>query len=84
MNDMKEKIALSVADAAACLGVSPSMLRGLIAQNEVPHIRVGGRVLIPRVALENYVAGKLRDAAELAKAGGARVEQTLGAAPEAA
>lgn len=82
---MKDKIALSVADAAACLGVSPSMLRGLISQSEVPHIRVGGRVLIPRAALERYVADKLRDAAELAQAGGAqRAEQTLGAGVEAA
>lgn len=78
MQNETAKIALSIADAAAAIGVSASMFRGLVNQSEVPHVRVGGRILIPRAALEDYVAGKLSKTASSRQAGQCqRVEPEL-------
>ena len=35
-------------EAARLLGVSPASLYRAIARNEIPSLRIGGRVLIPR------------------------------------
>ena len=85
MQEKAEKIALSIADAAAAIGVSASMFRGLVNQNEVPHIRVGGRILIPRAALEAYIDGKLSETEALRRAGQCqRAQQALEAGAKAA
>lgn len=37
----------SVNEKAAVYGVSPSLIRKLIKDGKIPHIRVGERILIP-------------------------------------
>lgn len=53
---MGEKIAYSVAEAAALLGVSEGLVYRLIARGEFPAIPMGRRKLVPAVALDAYLA----------------------------
>lgn len=50
-----EKIALSVTEASATLGVSRPTLYRLIHRDDFPSFRVGGRVLISRDGLAQWV-----------------------------
>jgi excisionase family DNA binding protein len=45
----------SVPQAAALLGVSRTHAYELVARGELVHVRLGRRVLIPRVALERLL-----------------------------
>jgi len=52
---MEEKIVYTVDEAAEILKISrPSAYQG-IERNEIPHIRIGRRILVPRVALERLL-----------------------------
>jgi excisionase family DNA binding protein len=52
LNDIGQlPAALTVAEAAELLRVSPRHLRELIARGEIESLRLGRRVLIPRVPL---------------------------------
>lgn len=51
-----EKLTLTVEEAAEVLGISrPSAYQG-VERGEIPHIRVGKRILVPRSALERLLA----------------------------
>ena len=52
---MPEKLALSIDEAAAALGVSRSALKEEIYGGRIHVKRVGRRVLIPRWALDQYL-----------------------------
>jgi excisionase family DNA binding protein len=53
------RIALRAPEAAAALGISLRTLMGLVAKNEIPHVRIGERSLrFPRAALERWVEDK--------------------------
>ena len=52
---MAESLTLSVAEAAALLGVSPNHLWARINAGDVPALRLGRRVLVPRRALDDLV-----------------------------
>lgn len=41
----------SVVEAAACLGISRSLAYDAISRGEIPSLRIGKRVVVPRVAL---------------------------------
>lgn len=56
------RLNLSVDDAAIALGVSPRMVRKLIAQHELPVVRIGRRVLVPRENLSSWVHSRVEDA----------------------
>ena len=46
---------LTVAEAAGRIGISPwSYYRG-IRRGELPHIRIGSRLLVPEVALDEFL-----------------------------
>jgi len=47
---------LSVADVAEALAVHPETVRRLVRRGEVPAVRVGGQVRIPRVFVERLAA----------------------------
>ena len=79
--DDKTKIALGLEEAAERLSIGNSLMRRLVAEGEIPSIKVAGRTLVPVKALEAYVLGKL-DPAVLAMC--AAVEKTLAAGVEAA
>ena len=79
--DDKVKVAVGLEEAAERLSIGNSLMRRLVAEGEIPSIKVAGRTLVPTKALEAYALAKL-DPAVLAMC--ARVEQTLGAGAEAA
>jgi excisionase family DNA binding protein len=51
-----ERLTLSVAEAARAIGVSRANAYNLIHAGELPSIRLGGRILVPRRALEERIA----------------------------
>ena len=56
---LSERLALSVGEAAASLGVSERLMRTLLA--DIPHCHVGNRVVIPVSLLDEWLrkqAGK--------------------------
>lgn len=46
---------MSVAEAAEALGVSRAHLYRLIREGQFPHLRIGERVVVPRVALDRLL-----------------------------
>lgn len=53
--DAKEKIALSVVEAAELLGVSPPTVYKLMRRADFPAFKIGTRTLISRSKLEKWV-----------------------------
>lgn len=52
-----DRAVLSVTEAAAWLGISRTLAYELVARGELPSLRLGRRVLIPRRPLERLVEG---------------------------
>jgi len=56
--EVKNKLTLSVPEAAELLGVAKNSLYSSIKKREFKYvIRIGKRILIPRAALEKELAG---------------------------
>jgi len=53
-----ERLTLSVAEAAKILGISRNTAYELVKQKQIPYIRFGKRILIPRKRLEQILEGK--------------------------
>lgn len=49
------RMSLSVDQAAIALGVSPRLVRNLIARGELPVVRIGRRVLVSVRTLDAYI-----------------------------
>lgn len=57
MNDGKgQTLVLTVAEAAKLLCISRNLTYELVAQGRIPHVRLGRRILLPRVGLEEWIA----------------------------
>jgi len=56
--ELSERAVLSVAQACTVLGMSRGALSRAIAKGEIPSVRIGGRVLIPKAALGQLLRGK--------------------------
>ena len=52
------KLALTAAEAAEALGVSERHLTSLVSRDEVPHVRLGHRVVFPVEVLREFMRGK--------------------------
>ncbi len=52
----QRRLVVSVPDAAALLGISRAHAYQLVARGELPHLRLGRRIVIPRAALETLLA----------------------------
>ncbi len=52
----KEKLTLTVAEAAKCLGICRNSAYEAITRGEIPVIRIGKRLLVPKAALEVLLA----------------------------
>lgn len=52
----QNKLTLTVKETAQMLGLSRNSVYQGIAIGEIPHIKVGKRILIPRLALERILA----------------------------
>jgi excisionase family DNA binding protein len=50
---MEERLALTVDEAAALLGISRDLVYDLVATGQLPSIRLGRRIVIPRRAFED-------------------------------
>ena len=57
MVDNAGALLLKVPDAARLLNISRDHCYELIARGEIPHIRLGRVIRIPRVGLEQWIAG---------------------------
>lgn len=56
MEEKMERIVYTVTEAAEILGISrPTAFQG-VERGEIPHIRVGRRILIPKAALDKMLA----------------------------
>lgn len=51
---MKDRLVYSVPEAAEALGVSAWLAYRLIARGELPAIRLGRRVVVPKIALDAF------------------------------
>jgi excisionase family DNA binding protein len=56
MGDEQERLTYSVDEAASALGVNPRTVYEAIARGELPHTRVGRRIVIGRKALDDFLA----------------------------
>jgi len=54
----KEKQTLTVTEVARCLGIGRNSAYEAIARGEIPVIRVGKRLLVPKVAFEKWLSGE--------------------------
>jgi excisionase family DNA binding protein len=54
-HDRQARAAYTVAEAAAQLSLGRTKMAELIASNQVRHVRVGRRVLVPRAALDEFL-----------------------------
>ena len=48
---MAERLTLSVEEAAGALGISRALAYELVARGELPSLRLGRRIVVPRRAL---------------------------------
>jgi excisionase family DNA binding protein len=52
------RLTMSVEEAAIVLGISRTFAYEAVARGEIPCIRIGRRILIPKMALEKMVSGE--------------------------
>lgn len=53
-----EKLAYSVQEVAAALDLHPNTVRKLIERGELPSVRLGHRILVPKAKLDALLADK--------------------------
>ena len=70
------KVVFNVNEVAEMLDLSRNSIYAGLKRGEIPHIRVGKRLLIPRVALEAMLKSKTGDAAESIARGVEHVHET--------
>lgn len=54
---VSERLALSVEEAGALLGISRDLAYDLVNQGQIPSVRLGRRLVVPRKALETLMDG---------------------------
>ena len=59
--DRNERLVMSAVEVAAALGISRAHVYELIARHELPSLRLGRRIVVPRRALERLVEGTADD-----------------------
>jgi excisionase family DNA binding protein len=53
---MEDKLVYSVEEAAELLGISRSLAYEAVHRGEIPSMRIGRRILVPKAALERYLS----------------------------
>lgn len=61
---VEERLVFTVEEAAALLGISRSFAYEAIQRGEVPSMRIGKRILVPKAALERFLAQHGSDTAD--------------------
>lgn len=54
-----DRLTLTVEEAAASLGISRASAYEAVRRGDIPAIRIGRRILVPRVALERFLASAM-------------------------
>jgi len=54
-----DKLTLTVDETAKCLGIGRNSAYEAVARGEIPVIKVGKRLLVPKAALEKLLNGRL-------------------------
>lgn len=62
-NIIPEKL-LNLREAAPLFGVSKSNLYGMVARREIPHYRIGGKILLSKDDIAAYLNGRRVEAQE--------------------
>jgi excisionase family DNA binding protein len=57
----QERLTLTVEEAAAALGISRAFAYESVRRGDIPHIKIGRRVLVPRAALDRLLASAMPD-----------------------
>ena len=57
----RERLTYSVEEAAELLGISRAFAYECVSRGDIPHLRIGRRILIPKSALHKFVEGATRD-----------------------
>lgn len=57
MQDTDLRLTLTVEETATALGVNPSTVYDYARQRQIPHVRIGKRLIIPRTALMDWLNG---------------------------
>jgi len=52
-----QRLTLTVEEAAETLGISRAFAYEAVANGDIPCIRIGGRILVPKAALEKLLQG---------------------------
>ena len=55
------RLVLSVTEAAGLLGISRGLAYELVARGELPSLRLGRRIVVPRRALEALLEAEVAD-----------------------
>ncbi|MFA5890410.1 MAG: helix-turn-helix domain-containing protein [Actinomycetota bacterium] len=55
---MSARLTLSVSEAAVALGLGRGLTYSLVREGRLPSVRLGSRILIPRAALESFLAAQ--------------------------
>jgi len=62
MTPLEARPVLTVLEAAGMLGISRNLAYEGIRRGEIPSLKIGRRILVPRVALERLLAAQLQEA----------------------
>lgn len=54
----QERLTFTVEEAATMLGISRAFAYEAVGRGEIPHIRIGRRILVPRSALDRLLSGE--------------------------
>ncbi len=54
---VEKRLCITVTEAAAMLGISRNFAYELVKQKQLPVVKFGKRILIPRIALEKMLEG---------------------------
>ena len=57
----QERLTLTVEEAAAALGISRAFAYESVRRGDIPHIKIGRRLLVPRAALDRMLASAMPD-----------------------
>lgn len=52
---MKERLTLTVEEAATLLGISRAFAYEAVTRGEIPSLRIGRRILVPKAALQRFL-----------------------------
>jgi excisionase family DNA binding protein len=63
--DKSERLTLSVAEAAACLGLSRNAAYSAAKNGQIPCIKIGKRLLVPKIQLEKLLKGNGNETSKL-------------------